>query len=72
MEAEGKGEETKSKSGKVWIFALFIFIFLYNGYIFMNTDGNTHPLVGTLFNMIIALFVFFVIFHKEELKKEKI
>ena len=65
------GEKSKRGPAASWIIDLFLFIFLYNGYTFLNTDGNDHPLVGSLFNMIIALSIFFFIYHKEDLEKEK-
>ena len=65
------GERTKKISGNSWIVILFLCIFFYNGYAFLNIEGNSHPLVGSLFNMIIILAIFFYIFHKEELINKK-
>ena len=65
------GVVTKKIPFITWVFILFLAVFFYNFFIFLNTDGNTHPLVGSLFNMIIALFIFFFVFHKEDLKEEK-
>ena len=65
------GERTKKISGNSWIVILFLCIFFYNGYAFLNTEGNSHPLVGSLFNMIIILAIFFYIFHKEKLINKK-
>ena len=67
----GNGVEQKKTSVISWVFILFLAVFFYNLFIFLNTDGNAHPLVGSLFNMIIALFIFFFAFHKEDLKEEK-
>ena len=53
------GERTKKIYGNSWIVILFLCIFFYNGYAFLNTEGNSHPLVGSLFNMIIILAIFF-------------
>ena len=49
------GERTKKISVNSYIVILFFCIFFYNGYAFLNTEGNSHPLVGSLFNMIIIL-----------------
>ena len=51
------GEKSKRGPAASLIIALLLFIFIYNGYTFLNTDGNDHPLVGSLFNMIIALSI---------------
>ena len=64
-------EKTKKISLNSWIAILFLGIFLYNGFAFLNTEGNSHPLVGSLFNMIIVLAIFFYIFHKDELTNKK-
>ena len=53
------GERTKKISVNSYIVILFFCIFFYNGYAFLNTEGNSHPLVGSLFNMIIILAIFF-------------
>ena len=68
----GNEEITKKVSGVSWIILLFLGIFLHNAFTFINTEGNTHPLVGSLFNMILALFIFILIFHKDEIKREKL
>lgn len=65
------GEKSKRGPAASWIIALFLFIFLYNGYTFLNTDGNDHPLVGSLFNMIIALSIFFLFTIKKIWRKKK-
>ena len=65
------GERIKKIPGNSWITILVFGIFLYNGYVFLNTQGNSHPLVGSLFNMIIVLLIIFYKFHKEELINEK-
>ena len=65
------GEKSKRGPAASWIIALFLFIFLYNGYTFLNTDGNDHPLVGSLFNMIIVLSIFFLFTIKKIWRKKK-
>ena len=64
-------KEHERSSFTSWIILFLFCIFLYNTYIFINTEGSSHPLVGTLFNMIIFLLIFFFTYHKKELKKEQ-
>ena len=53
-----------------FVFALFV-AFFYNGYIFLTTHGNEHPLVNSLFTVIIVLFAFFILHQKDQLKEDK-
>ena len=64
-------EKIKKISAESWIIIWISGIFIYNGYSFLNTEGNTNPLVGALFNMIIVLSILFYLFHKEDLKDKK-
>ena len=54
-----------------YIIILIIILFFYNGFNFLNTQGNGHPLVSPLFNMIEALAILIFIFHKNEIMKEQ-
>ena len=67
------GEGVKSKRAPLTssVFILFLAVFFCNLIIFLNTNKNSRPLIDSLFNMIIDLFIFFLSFHKEELKEEK-
>ena len=65
------GERIKKIPANSGITILVFGNFLYNGFVFWNTQGNSHPLVGSLFNMIIVLLIIFYKFHKEELINEK-
>ena len=60
-----KNEERKSR--KNWIVFLLIVIFFVNGYKFLNTEGNDHPLLGSIFNMIIILASIIFLYHKKEI-----
>ena len=55
------------KSRKNWILFLLIVIFFVNGYKFLNTEGNGHPLLGSIFNMIIILASIIFLYHKKEI-----
>jgi len=59
--------EKDRKNTKNWILFLLIVIFVVNGYKFLNTEGNEHPLLGTLFNMIIILASIIFLYHKKEI-----
>ena len=52
------------KIRKNWILLLLICIF-FNGYKFLNTEGNENPLLGITFNMIIILAIIIFIYHKK-------
>ena len=56
---------------KSWLKLIMIISFAHNTYKFLNTEGNTLPLVGTLFNMIIILAFLFIINHKDDLDNDK-
>ena len=56
---------------KSWFKLIMIISFAHNAYKFLNTDGNTLPLVGILFNMIIILAFLFFIHHKDDLDNDK-
>ena len=68
----GEDSPKPSKSGfKSWLILFLLISFVANAYKFLNTDGNTLPLVGTLFNMILVLAIFFLIHHKDDLDDDK-
>ena len=63
--------KSSKSSFKSWLKLIMIISFVANAYRFLNTDGNTLPLVGTLFNMILILAIFFIIHHKNDLDNDK-
>ena len=68
----GEDSPKPSKSGfKSWLILFLLISFVAIAYKFLNTDGNTLPLVGTLFNMILVLAIFFLIHHKDDLDDDK-
>ena len=68
----GEDPPKPRKSGfKSWLILFLLISFVVNAYKFLNTDGNTLPLVGTLFNMILVLAIFFLIHHKDDLDDDK-
>ncbi len=42
-------------------------MFIYNVFKFINTEGSEHPLVSSLFNMIIFIGILVIIFHRNEI-----
>ena len=60
---EKKEQENKYK--KIWIFLFIIFIFGYNAIKFILTNGSDHPLVSSLFSMIISLATLIFFFHEK-------
>ena len=55
---------------KLWVI-LLILNFAYNAIKFLNADGNAHPVVWTLFNMIISLGLLVFNYHAD-LKDNKL
>ena len=46
-------------------------LFIYFATRLLTTEGNTHPLVNSLFDMIIIIAILMVIFHKTEIQESK-
>ena len=68
----GEDPPKPRKSGfKSWLILFLLISLVVNAYKFLNTNGNTLPLVGTLFNMILVLAIFFLIHHKDDLDDDK-
>ena len=44
-------------------------IFLFQAFQFINTEGNTHPLVNGLFNMTVILAIIILIIHFKEISE---
>ena len=61
--------ERKNKTNLIAL--LFIIFFLYNGYNFLITEENEHPLLGFLFNMIIFLAALVFLYHKKDIEEGK-
>ena len=64
-------EEVPKKIGKNCITFLIFLLILYCGIRFLSKDGNGHPLVVNLFNMIILLSFLVFYFHKNEIEEGK-
>ena len=62
--------EGKQNAPSVLILVLII-IFILKCHKFLNTEGSEHPLLGTLFDMIIILAALILIYHKNELFGEQ-
>ena len=59
--------KTKHKTAKSWLIFVLLIAFIYNGISFLNTEGNTHPLLSKLFNMIIIVLIIVIKNHEKEL-----
>ena len=56
-------------ANKAKIIFLLGTLFLYNAFKFLGKEGNKSPILETLFNMIIFLFIIVIILHKDRLIK---
>ena len=63
-------EESKKSSGKGWLIAITIILFIINAWKFINNPGSEVPILSILFNMIINLEIIILILHKDEMKFE--
>lgn len=59
------------KTKKIVIVFLILNI-LYNAFKFLNVEGSDHPLVWSLFNMILSLGILVLLCHKKEIMENKI
>ena len=59
MEKNGKNMQNS-------IILLLVILFSYNGFIFINTQGSDHPLLISLFVMVIILTALIILYHKKE------
>ena len=48
------------------IILLLVILFCYNGFIFISTQGSGHPLLISLFVMVIILATLIILYHKKE------
>jgi len=46
-------------------------LFIYFATRLLTTEGNTHPLVNSLFDMIVIIAILMVIFHKRDIQESK-
>ena len=58
--------EKNGKNMQNLIILLLVMLFCYNGYIFINTQGSDHPLLISLFVMVIILVALIILYHKKE------
>ena len=54
--------------GNILIFSL-AFLFFYYTFALLTTEGNSNPLVSSLFDMIIIIAILMTIFHKGEIRE---
>ena len=59
MEKNGKNVQNS-------IILLLVILFCYNGFIFINTQGSSHPLLISLFMIVIIQATLIFLYHKNE------
>ena len=62
-------EESKKSSGKGWLIAITILLFIINAWKFINNPGSEVPILSILFNMIIYLAIIILILHLKAIFK---
>lgn len=63
----GANETKTGNNTKIWIAHCIILALVYNAIKFLGIEGNSNPLVGLLFNLIILLTLLILLFHRKEL-----
>ena len=58
------------KKTKHSVILILIMLFFYDVYKFLNAEGNNHPVIEVLFNMIIILVSLMFLHHKKEIMEE--
>ena len=64
-------QKKKKNIGSLLIIFISAIIFLLQVFRFINTEGNTHPLVDSLFNMTIILALIVLIIHRKDFSEVK-
>ena len=59
-------QKRKKNTGALMVVFIASIIFLFQVFRFINTEGNTHPLVDSIFNMRIILALIIIIFHQKD------
>ena len=57
----------KKQQNKNLIIILVGILFLYNAFKFLGYEGSKAPILSTIFNMIIFLFILILLIHKKDL-----
>ena len=57
---------------KNFVAILLIINMIYNAFKFMNAEGCGHPLVWSLFNMVLSLGLLVLLCHQKEIMEKKI
>ena len=65
-----KNRLLSNNEGNIMIIVLAL-LFVYFATRFLTTEGNTHPLVNSLFDMIVIIAILMVIFHKRDIQESK-
>ena len=65
-----KNRLLNNNAGNIMIIVLAL-LFVYFATRFLTTEGNAHPLVNSLFDMIVILAILVVVFHKRDIQESK-
>ena len=57
----------KKQQNKNLIIILVGILFLYNAFKFLGYEGSKTPILSTIFNMIIFLFILILLIHKKDI-----
>jgi len=66
----GKIKNISNNAGNIMIIVLAL-LFVYFAIRFLTNEGNAHPLVNSLFDMIVIIAVLMVVFHKRDIQESK-
>ena len=71
MALNPKQQKKKKNTGSFLVVFVSSIMFLLQVFRFINTEGNTHPLVDSLFNMTIILALIALIIHRKDFSEVK-
>ena len=71
MSLNPEQQKKKKNTGALLVVFVSSIMFLLQVFRFINTEGNTHPLVDNLFNMTIILSLIALIIHRKDVSEVK-
>ena len=60
------------KQNKNLIIILIAILFLLNAFKFLGYEGSKNPILSTLFNMVLSLFIIIILFHNKDIFQKEL
>ena len=65
-------ESKNNLATKNFVVIILMINMVYNAFKFLSAEGCGHPLVWSLFNMVLSLGLFVILCHQKEIMEKKI